>query len=151
MFAKWAIAGVIIIVLGIALWGSDKITYEGERTIYTVRCEQGNWEGLACKGKMVAGDRYRFRASVSKQEVLYWVVASSQPSGKFSNCKVKDRGNWECEESANAGQPATITRSMVNGRPKREEGHHSIPFRAVPKWVWFVLDSGVHVYSKAGY
>ena len=149
MFAKWAIAGVIVVALGVALWGSDKITYEGERTVYTVRCEQGNWEGLACKGKMVAGDRYRFRASVSKQEVLYWVVASSQPSGKFPHCKVKDRGNWECED--NAGQPATITRAMSNGRPKRGEGYHSIPFHAVPKWVWFVLDSGVHVYSKAGY
>ena len=86
-----------------ALWASDKITYEGERTIYTVRCEQGNWEGLQCKGRMVAGDRYRFRASVSKQEVLYWVVGSSQPSGKFSRCTVKDRGNWSCE--ANADQP----------------------------------------------
>ncbi len=41
--------------------------------------------------------------------------------------------------------------AFVNGRPKREEGYHSIPFRAVPKWVWWVLDSGLHVYSKAGY
>jgi len=151
MFAKWAIVGVIVIALGIALWGSDKITYEGERTVYTVRCEQGDWEGLACKGKMVAGDRYRFRASVSKQEVLYWVVGSSQPSGKFSRCTVKDRGNWECEENAGPGQPATITRSMSNGRPKRDDGYHNVPFHAVPKWVWWVLDSGVHMYSKAGY
>jgi hypothetical protein len=149
MYAKWAIAAIIVIALGVALWASDKITYEGERTIYTVRCEQGNWEGLACKGRMVAGDRYRFRASVSKQEVLFWVVGSSQPSGKFSHCKVKDRGNWECDEST--GQPPTITRTMVNGRPKHEDGPHSIAFHAVPKWVWWVLDSGVHLYSKAGY
>ena len=149
MWAKWAIVAVVVVALGIALWGSDKITYEGERTVYTVRCEQGDWEGLACKGKMVAGDRYRFRASVSMQEVLYWVVGSTQPSGKFSNCKVKDRGNWECDEVA--GQPATITKVMVNGRPKREDGYNSIPFKAVPKWVWWVLDSGVHIYSKAGY
>jgi hypothetical protein len=149
MFAKWSIAVVVVVALGIALWASDKITYEGERTIYTVRCERGDWEGLACKGTMVAGDRYRFRASVSKQEVLYWVVGSSQPSGKFARCKVKDRGNWECEESA--GQPVTITKAMANGRPKREDGYHNIPFRAVPKWVWWVLDAGVHVYSKAGY
>ena len=149
MFAKWALVAVIVVALGVALWGSDKITYEGERTVYTVRCEKGNWEGLACKGRMVAGDRYRFRASVSKQEVLYWVVGSSQPSGKFNNCKVKDRGNWECEE--NVGQPVTITRAMANGRPKRDDGYHNIPFKAVPKWVWWVLDSGVHVYSKAGY
>lgn len=149
MNAKWAIAVIVVIGLGIALWASDKITYEGERTIYTVRCEQGSWDGLACKGKMVAADRYRFRASVSKQEVLYWIVASSQPSGKFSRCQVKDRGNWECEDAI--GQPPTITRSMHNGRPKREDGPHSIPFHAVPKWVWWVLESGVHIYSKAGY
>jgi hypothetical protein len=99
MFAKWAIVVVVVVALGIALWGSDKITYEGERTVYTVRCEQGDWEGLACKGKMVAGDRYRFRASVSKQEVLYWVVGSSQPR-QVQQCKVKDRGNWECDEGA---------------------------------------------------
>jgi len=40
---------------------------------------------------------------------------------------------------------------MVNGRPKREDGYNSIPFKAVPKWVWWVLDAGLHVYSKAGY
>jgi hypothetical protein len=97
---------------------------------------------------MVAGDRYRFRASVSKQEVLYWVVGSSQPSGKFSNCKVKDRGNWECEKARAARHDHEV---MVNGRPKREDGYHSIPFKAVPKWVWWVLDAGLHVYSKAGY
>ena len=149
MNAKWAIVAIIVVALGIALWASDKITYEGERTFYTVRCEDGNWDGLACKGKMVAGDRYRFRASVSKQEVLYWVVGSSQPSGKFSHCQVKDRGNWECDEAA--GQTPTITRSMMNGRPKREEGAHSVSFHAVPKWVWWVLDAGIHIYSKAGY
>ena len=149
MFAKWAIVVVVVVALGIALWGSDKITYEGERTVYTVRCEQGDWEGLACKGKMVAGDRYRFRASVSKQEVLYWVVGSPAPSGKFAQCKVKDRGNWACPE--NAGQPQTIAHEMVNGRPKRDGTDRDLPFRAVPKWVWWVLHSGVYVYNKAGY
>ena len=148
MNAKWLGIAIVVIVLGVALWASDKITYEGERTIYTVRCEQGKWEGLHCKGKMMAGDRYRFRASTSRQEVLYWVVGSSQPYGKFTRCTVKDRGNWSCE--ANAAQP-TITRAMMNGRPRHEEEEGHIPFRAVPKWVWWVLHSGVHIYSKAGY
>lgn len=149
MNVKWTAVVIVAIALGLALWASDKITYEGERTIYTVRCEQGAWDGLQCKGTMVAGDRYRFRASVSKQEVLYWVVGSSQPSGKFSKCTVKDRGNWSCPESA--GQDSTITRAMMNGRPRREEVGGHIPFRAVPKWVWWVLDAGIHIYSKAGY
>jgi hypothetical protein len=149
MNLKWTAIVLIVIALGLALWASDKITYEGERTVYTVRCEEGAWVGLQCKGRMVAGDRYRFRASVSKQEVLYWVVGSSQPSGKYSRCTVKNRGNWSCEEVA--GQPSTITREMMNGRPRREEGGERPPFHAVPKWVWWVLDAGIHVYSKAGY
>ena len=146
---KWVAILIVVAALALALWGSDKITYEGERTIYAVRCEKGNWDGLTCRGTMVAGDRYRFRASVSKQEVLYWVVGSPEPSGKFSRCAVKDRGNWSCEESA--GQPPTIARAMMNGRPRREDDERHIPFRAVPKWVWWVLDAGLHVYSKAGY
>jgi hypothetical protein len=149
MNPKWIALVIVATALALALWGSDKITYEGERTIYTVQCEQGTWEGLQCKGKMTAGERYRFRASASKQEVLYWVVGSSEPSGKFSRCTVKDRGNWSCEEATD--QPRTITRAMMNGRPRREDEGEHIPFRAVPKWVWWVLDVGLHVYSKAGY
>ena len=140
---------MVVVAFGVLVWASDKVTYEGERTIYTVRCEGGNWEGLRCRGKMVAGDRYRFQASVSKQEVLYWVVGSSEPSGKYARCKVKNRGNWACDE--NAGQPATITRTMVNGRPERDDSARNVPFHAVPKWVWWVLDAGIHVYNKAGY
>ena len=149
MNPKWATFVIIAAALIVAMWASDKITYEGERTIYTVRCEQGSWDGLLCRGTMVAGERYRFRASVSKQEVLYWVVASSQPSGKYTQCVVKDRGNWSCE--ASAGQPRTIARAMMNGRPRREGDEQHIAFHAVPKWVWWVLDAGLHVYSKAGY
>jgi hypothetical protein len=41
---------------------------------------------------------------------------------------------------------------MVNGRPKREgSSDRDLPFKAVPKWVWWVLDAGVHIYNKAGY
>src|SRR5262249_10098857 len=137
------------VFLAIVLWASDKITYEGERTVYTVRCERGTWDGLRCSGVMVAGDRYRFKASKSKREVLYWIVGSNQPAGKLSNCKVKDRGNQSCEPAP--GQPPTITHAMVNGRPTRDPDAPGVPFHAVPKWVWWLLDAGVHVYSRAGY
>jgi hypothetical protein len=59
------------------------------------------------------------------------------------------RGNWTCPE--NAGQPATITHEMVNGRPKRDDGVQDVAFHAVPKWVVVLLDAGFHWYSKAGY
>ena len=149
MSPKWFAIVLLLAGLGVVLWASDKITYEGERTVYTVRCEQGEWDGLLCRGKMMAGDRYRFRASVSKQEVLFWIVGTPDPSGKFTQCKVKDRGNWACAEDA--GQPATVAREMVNGRPKRDGGARELPFHAVPKWVWWVLNAGTHAYNKAGY
>ena len=149
MSPKWIAVALVMAGVAVVLWASDKITYEGERTIYTVHCDSGEWEGLQCRGTMVAGERYRFRASNIKQEVLYWVVGSPAPSGKFTQCKVKDRGNWACPESA--GQPQTITHEMINGRPKRDSSDRDLPFKAVPKWVWWVLNWGFHVYSKAGY
>ena len=32
------------------LWGSDRITMQGERTIYTADCERGTWNGDTCSG-----------------------------------------------------------------------------------------------------
>src|SRR4051794_22970408 len=135
--------------LGLMLWASDKITYEGERTIYTVACEQGSWDGLRCGGKMVAGKRYRFKASRNKQEVLFWVVGSPEPSGKYSKCTVQDRGNWKCDVAAN--DAASVTREMVNGRPAPDPDNPGRPFYAVPKWEWWLLDAGMRIYSRAGY
>ena len=43
MSAKWITGFVIVIGLAIVLWASDRITYDGERTVYTVRCDQGEW------------------------------------------------------------------------------------------------------------
>lgn len=149
MLLKWIVFLLAVGSLGIVLWASDKITYEGERTIYTVACEDGAWEGLRCRGRMMPSARFRFRASTSKQEVLYWVVGSPEPSGKYSNCKVKDRGNWTCPIIA--GQPSSITHEMVHGRPTRSTDGSSLAFRAVPKWVWWMLDAGIPISSRAGY
>jgi hypothetical protein len=60
----------------------------------------------------------------------------------------KDRGNWSSGERR---QPPTIAHEMANGRPMRGAGDRDLSFRAVPKWVWWVLDAGVHVYHRAGY
>jgi hypothetical protein len=149
MGPKWIAIALVAAGLAVVLWASDKITVQGERTIYMLHCESGEWDALQCRGTMVAGERYRFRASNVKQEVLYWVVGSPAPSGNFTQCKVKDRGNWTCPGSA--GKPPTITHERVNGRPKRDGSEGDLPFKAVPKWVWWVLNSGIHVYSKAGY
>ena len=139
----------VVTVLAIVIWASDKISYEGERTVYSVRCEQGVWQGWRCTGRLVAGDRYRFRASKSRQDVLYWVVGSPAPSGKYTDCKVTDRGNWTCAQAA--GQPPTIAHAMVNGRPKSDGSGTMLPFHAVPKWQWWLLDAGFHLTKNATY
>src|SRR5207249_133992 len=74
------------IVLSVALvtallWGSDRITMQGERTIYTVDCEGGTWNGRVCSGKLAPSKRYAFRASQARQEVIYWIRGSTTASG----------------------------------------------------------------------
>jgi hypothetical protein len=49
MNPKWAAIVMVVVALATVLWASDKITYEGGRTIYTVRCESGSWDGLLCR------------------------------------------------------------------------------------------------------
>jgi hypothetical protein len=147
MALKWIAVLFVATVLAIVIWASDKISYEGERTVYSVRCEQGVWEGSRCTGKLVTGDRYRFVASKSRQEVLYWILGSSAPSGKYTDCKVADRGNWTCRPAA--WQPPTITHEMVNGVPSRDGGGAALPFHAVSKLQWWLLKVGFHVNGNA--
>jgi hypothetical protein len=149
MALKWLAALFVVTILVVLIWASDKISYEGERTVYSVRCEHGAWEGWRCNGRLVAGERYRFRASKSRQEVLYWIVGSSAPSGKYTDCKVVDRGNWTCAEAI--GEVPTITHEMVKGRPTRVESGTALPFHAVHKWQWWLLDVGIHPTSNAIY
>jgi hypothetical protein len=144
---RWLALSIAVTVLAIAIWSSDKISYEGERTIYSVRCEQGVWEGWRCTGKLAAADRYRFRASTSRQEVLYWIVGSSGASGKYTDCKVADRANWTCRQAV--GQITTITHEMVHGRATGDGGGAVLPFHAVPKWQWWLLDAGIQVTHHA--
>lgn len=140
---------LVFIAVALLMWASDKITLEGEHTIYTVQCRNGNWEGWRCAGVMVAGDRYRFRASRSRQEVVFWIAGSKRPSGRYTNCVVKDRDNWTC--TADPDQPPTIVHALVNGRPDSSGAGFIVPFHAVRKWKWWVLRSGIHPFSNADY
>ena len=139
---------LVLMILAIAIWASDKISFQGERTVYSVRCEEGIWEGWRCTGRLIASDRYRFRASRSRQEVIYWIVGSSERSGKYPDCEVVDRGNWTCRGDT-IGQPLTVTHQMVKGHPIRDEAGSALPFHAVPKWQWWLLDLGVQVTRNA--
>jgi hypothetical protein len=139
--------GLAVFVL--LVWASDKITLQGERTIYTVDCEGGVWDDLFCTGKMIAGDRYRYRASRSRHEVVFWVVGSSTPSGKYTDCNVRNRGNWSCNSTL-ADAPS-ITHEMANDRATYGAVGLTTPFHAVPKWKWWLLRAGAARFHEAEY
>lgn len=139
----------LLVVVWLIFWCSDQITMQGERTIYTANCNGGSWEGLRCTGTMVAGDRYRYRASRARGEVVYWIAGSPQPSGKYTDCEVRNRGNWSCK--ATPGGAPSITQQMMHDQATHSEGPETIAFHAVPKWKWWLLRAGLRVFDEAAY
>jgi hypothetical protein len=143
------VIAAVVTVIGALIWASDKITLQGQRTIYSVQCRDGTWEGWRCTGTLVAGDRYRFLASRSRQEVIFWVVGSKQPSAKYTDCVVEDRDNWKC--NAKPGQPAAVVDELAHGKPDTSGAALTAPLRAVHKWKWWVLYGGIHAFRSADY
>jgi hypothetical protein len=143
------VIAVVVIVVGVLIWASDKLTLQGEHTIYSVQCRDGTWQGWRCTGRLVASDRFRFRASRSRQEVIFWVVGSRQPSGKYTDCVVKDRDNWKC--NASPDQPAAVTNELIHGRPEYSGTGPAGQLHAVRKWKWWILYGGIHAFSNADY
>ena len=149
MATKLLFTIVLLLIAGTLIWASDQITLQGQRTIYTVDCVNGSWDAKRCTGQLVAGNRYRFRASKARQEVVFWVAGSNEPSGKYADCTVKDRGNWSCTVAE--GQPASITNEMANNSPTRKDAGTATPVRAVPKWKWWVLRTGLPVFKEVAF
>ncbi len=140
---------LVAAALAVFIWASDRITMEGERTVYTVTCEQGAWDGLRCTGRMAAGDRHRFRASRSRHEIVYWIAGSSKPSGKYTDCDVTDRDRWACK--AREGDPPSITHAIEDGRPVHQAGGSDAPYHAVTKWKWWAINAGIPGFRKADF
>lgn len=122
-------------------WATDSITLEGERTIYTVGCKGGGWAGPRCSGDLVAAERFRFRALRAHGEVLFWTVGASGPSGRYTDCKIHDGRNWQCQPSAEARR--TITLQMERGVAVPDTAGRTLEFRAVPKWKWGLIRVGL--------
>jgi hypothetical protein len=137
MSRPWMVLVPVIAVLSIIIWASDFVTLQGERTIYTVRCELGTWVGDQCLGKLVAAERFRFRALNAHGEVLFWIVGSSEPSGKFTECVIKDGRNWSCKANADAAK--SITLEIAQGHPMPDPSGTARPFHAVSKLTWMSL------------
>ena len=140
MIKSWAIISLAIAILGVFVWAIDSITFQGERTIYTARCQGGNWVEDACTGELVAADRYRFRALKAKNEVMFWTAGSPQPSGKLTQCTVEDGRNWSCKPSPDAIK--SITLQIKKGAAIAGPTGSTLPFHAVSKWKWFLLRYG---------
>jgi len=137
MVRVWVFVIAILAALGFAAWASDFVTMQGERTIYTVDCRNGTWQGSHCSGKLTAGVRYRYRALKPHSEVIFWTVGSSEPAGKFGECTIKDGHNWQCK--ANGDAPRSITLQMNEGAPIAGPADVTRSFRAVSKWRWLLL------------
>jgi hypothetical protein len=141
----------ILVVIGVAAfltWTSDSITMQGERTIYTVGCTDGAWQGAHCTGRLVPAERYRFRALSARGEVLFWVIGANEPSSRFTNCKIQDGRNWSCPPNADASK--SITLQMLHGDAVHDETGRVRSFHAVPKWRWALASYGMPLGGDAG-
>ena len=149
MFKRVLFGALFFAGLGLLIWGSDRVTFQGERTVYTGNCEPDVWQGMRCTGKLVAGPRYRYLSLKTRREVVFWIAGSPEPSGKYTNCIVQDRGNWSCKASLETG--ASITREMENDRAIPDASGSTRPFHAVPKWKWWLMYLGLHLFHEASY
>jgi hypothetical protein len=128
----------LLVLAAVGAWLNDFITLQGERTIYTVDCVDGKWEGETCTGRQVAGPRYRFRALRIHQEVLFWRVGVQEKSGRMTDCDIQDGRNWRCPANGDAARSVTLVMDHGEAVP----GAGTLPLHAVPKWRWLVLRWG---------
>lgn len=135
-------AGAVIgVIAGVLAWVTDSVTLQGERTIYTVECREGQWTAAgSCTGRLVTGDRYRFRALRAHNEVLFWRAGVQENSGRLTGCSIRDGRNWTCPPGADAAR--SITLEMDHGEAVRDPQSVTRPFHSVPKWRWVLLRWG---------
>ena len=137
MSKVWTAFSVVIVMMTIFIWAIDFVTLQGERTIYTATCQGAEWRGDECPGSVVAAERYRFRALKAKDEVVFWVAGSAEPSGKLTPCMIHDGRNWTCKATVDASK--SITLEMREGVAIADPAGSTRPFHAVSKWRWYRL------------
>lgn len=131
-----------LLLLGFFIWTTDKITLQGERTIYTVECRNGTWDGDRCSGKLAAGPRFRYRALKAHGEVLFWVLGRQEPSAKLTGCAIQDGRNWTCPASADSAKSLTLT--LSGGEAVQNLTWPTRPFHATSKVAWWLLNIGLN-------
>jgi hypothetical protein len=143
----WLTVIVAIAVLAAMAWSTDTVTLQGQRTVYTVDCRKGVWQGKRCSGQLVNAERFRFHALKAHREVLFWRVGVAEPSGRFTDCNIVDGRNWSCRPEPDASR--TITLEMVHGQPLPDTGGRTRTFHAVAKWRWWMLRWGLPAGNEA--
>jgi hypothetical protein len=128
-------------ILAAFVWSTDSITLQGERTIYTARCDRGAWAEDRCTGKLEAAERYRYRAIKAKNEVVFWVVGSAEPTGRLAPCAIEDGRNWSCQAGGDAYR--SITLEMRRGFAVPNAQGDTRAFHAISKARWYLLRYGV--------
>lgn len=143
----WLFVLAAAAALAVFLWANDKITLEGERTVYTVDCRGGTWQGTHCSGELKSSDRYQFRALKSHREVVFWTAGASEPSGKLTDCDIRSGRDWTCRPTPDMQR--TVTLQMKKGEPVPDDSGLGRQFHAIAKWRWYLLRAGVPVGSSA--
>lgn len=136
---RWVgIAALLLLVFFV--WTTDKVTFQSERTVYTVDCRNGIWNGNRCSGKIAAGPRFRYRALKARGEVIFWVLGSQEPSAKLTACTIQDGRNWTCPESVDSLKSLTL--AISRGEAVREPASPTRSFHSVSKVKWLLINFG---------
>ena len=134
-----------ITAVAAVIWSSDSVTLQGERTIYTADCDSGRWASNTCSGRMLAGNRYRYRALKAHGEVFFWIFGSStEPSGKLVDCTIQDGRNWSCP-ATNIDAARTVTIALKYGHPVSNPAWPTRPLHSVSKVAWYMLKIGINL------
>lgn len=148
MKRSWLVILPIVLIAGLAVWAADIVNLQGERTVYTAGCKTGRWEGNLCTGKLVAGERFRFRALRAHREVFFWNVGvASDPSGKFTDCDITNGRNWVCKPEVSG--PKSITLAMARGKPVPDASGHTRGSHPVSKFTWTLLNYDFYYSNSA--
>jgi len=137
------VLAVVLAALVTLAWATDAVRPQGVRTIYTVKCKPGTWEGSRCYGRLVAGPTYRFEIMETSGDVRFSSSDAPAAKGAFSGCRVADRGNWSCEPTAET--VTTIAHEMNRGHPVADPNIPTLPFHEIEKWRWLLLSIGIPV------
>jgi hypothetical protein len=142
-----SVAGIVVVVVAVlclTAWLHDFVTLSGAKTLYTVECIDGIWQGTVCSGHLSTGKRLRFKTLRARREVLFWTVESTKPSEKLTQCAIENAKDWSCKPE----QPPALVTAMRYAQPVAEPGRARPP-HCVPKWKWLLLDRGVRIFNEA--